>query len=350
MTAPPPHAIEVLAPNLKRRLSGVTATIARLVPVQARAIGIVAAGPGLPEAVPQIGLGRVLMLPRRPWRVWHARRNTEMALGLILRHLLRKRLRLLFTSASQRRHTGYTRWLIARMDRVVATSSASAAYLEVPCTVIRHGIDTDAFRPAADRAALRADLGLPEGVLAGCYGRIRHQKGTDAFVAAMLALMPDHADLHAVILGRATPEHREFDAGLRARVAEAGLARRFHFMGEARVDEMPRWYAALDLFVAPQRWEGFGLTPLEAMAAAVPVVATTVGAFPELVVDGETGALVPPGEPAAIARALAPLLADPAARARMGEAARAHVARHFRLEAEAAALVALYREMLEAGR
>lgn len=121
-----PDRIEVIAPNLKRRLSGVTATIARLVPVQARLIGIAATGPGLPADLPHLPLWRLPFLPRDRWRVWHARRNTEMLLGIALRHLLRRRLKLLFTSASQRRHTGYTRWLIGRMDALVATSRRTA--------------------------------------------------------------------------------------------------------------------------------------------------------------------------------------------------------------------------------
>ena len=80
----PADRIEVVAPNLKRRLSGVTATVVRLIPVQARMIGITTTGPGLPPELPHIPLIRAATLPRDRWRVWHARRNTEMALGLIL--------------------------------------------------------------------------------------------------------------------------------------------------------------------------------------------------------------------------------------------------------------------------
>ncbi len=340
--------IEVIAPNLKRRLSGVTATIARLVPVQAGAIGIAATGPGLPADLPHIPLWQLPFLPRDRWRVWHARRNTEMLLGLVLRHLLRRRLRLLFTSASQRRHSRYTRWLIGRMDAVVATSRRTAGYLERPATVILHGIDTARFAPPEDPAALRRRLGLPEaGPLIGCYGRIRAQKGTDAFVEAMIRLLPDHPGATALVMGRATEKHQAFLAGLKRRAAAAGLADRIRFLPEVTVDRMPEWYQALDLFVAPQRWEGFGLTPLEAMACAVPVVATRVGAFEELVAPGETGALVAPGDIAALAKAADEILRDPARPATMGRAARARVLGGFRIEDEAAALVALYRRLLD---
>lgn len=336
--------IEVIAPNLKRRLSGVTATIARLVPVQARMIGIAATGPGLPEAVPHLPLWQVLTLPRDRWRVWHARRNTEMLLGLVLRHLLRRRLKLLFTSASQRRHSAYTRWLIARMDAVVATSRRTADYLDRPATVILHGIDTDTFSPA-DKAAVRARLDLPDGVLVGCYGRIRAQKGTDVFVHAMMRLLPSRPGVSAVVMGRAVGEHQAFLDRLRREVAEAGLADRILFRPEVTVDRMPDWYRALDLYVAPQRWEGFGLTPLEAMACGVPVVATRVGAFDELV-TAETGRLVPPADVPAMAAAAADLLDDQGQRSRMAAASRARTLSGFRIEDEAAALVALYRRLL----
>lgn len=337
--------ILVVAPNLKRRLSGVTATIARLVPVQARRIGIVATGPGLPADVPHIPLRRAATLPRDRWRVWHARRNTEMLLGLILVHVLRRRYRLLFTSASQRRHTGWTKWLIGRMDRVVATSAKGAAYLEREAEVILHGIDTRTFAPPADRAALRARLGLPQGVLVGCYGRIRSSKGTDNFVAAMIDLLPARREVAAVVMGRAVDKDRPFLTDLKARVAAAGLTDRILFLPEVTVDRMPDWYGALDLYVAPQRWEGFGLTPLEAMACGVPVVATRVGAFEELL-SADSGRLVAPDDVPALSAALAPLLDDPALRAGMARAARARVDGAFRIEDEAEALIALYRRML----
>lgn len=338
--------IEVIAPNLKRRLSGVTATIVRLVPLQARDIGIVATGPGLPADLPHIPVARCFTLPRRRWRVWHARRNTEMLLGLVLRHLFRRRLRMMFTSASQRKHTGYTRWLIGRMEAVVATSAKTAGYLEVPATVVMHGIDTETFRPAPDRAALRARLGLPDAVLIGCYGRIRAQKGTDVFVDAMISLLHDHPDAVGLVMGRATDEHSGFLDELKARVAGAGLETRILFLPEVTVDRMADWYAALDLYVAPQRWEGFGLTPLEAMACGVPTVATRVGAFEELVVEGATGSLVVPDSEPAMAGAVRRWLDDPAGLAAAGIAARAQAVARHRIEDEAAALVAIYRQLL----
>ncbi|RWR13732.1 glycosyltransferase family 4 protein [Paenirhodobacter populi] len=338
-----PDPIEVIAPNLKRRLSGVTATIVRLVPVQARMIGIVTTGPGLPADLPHVPVWRLRFLPRR-LRVWHARRNTEMLLGLALR-ASGMPLKLLFTSASQRRHTGYTKWLISRMDAVVSTSAKTASYLDRPSTVIHHGIDTQTFTPPGDRAELRARLGLPGGLLVGCYGRIRAQKGTDAFVDAMIRLLRTRPGVTALVMGRATEGQGAFLDGLKAKVKAEGLEDRILFPPEVPVDRMADWYRVLDLYVAPQRWEGFGLTPIEAMACGVPVVATRVGAFEEIVTP-RAGALVDPGDVPALAAACAPFLDNPARLEEASVAARAHVETHFRIEDEAAALVRIYRGLL----
>ena len=337
----------IVAPNLKRRLSGVTATVVRLIPVQARMIDICATGPGLPADVPHIPLMRAATLPRDRWRVWHARRNTEMALGLILRRLLRRRYRLLFTSAAQRRHTGFTRWLIRQQDALIATSPQAASYLERPATVILHGVDTDVFHPAPDRAALRARLGMdPDAVLIGCFGRIRAQKGVDLLVQAGLELLPSRPRVQIIFTGRITPDNRAFADDLQARITAAGLDGRIRFLGELPWNQVIAHYQALDLFAAPARWEGFGLTPLEAAACAVPTVAARVGAYEALIRDGQTGSLVPKDDAPALTAALARWLDDDAGRAAAGQAARAHVTANHAIEGEARAIVDVYRSLL----
>ncbi|ALN72789.1 glycosyltransferase family 4 protein [Aureimonas sp. AU20] len=334
----------VIAPNFKRRLSGVTSTIIQLVPEQAKALDIRALGPGLPAHLPKLRWRDLPGLWRRPegrpFRIWHARRNVEMLPGILLRDVLRMPLRLVFTSASQRRHTGYTRWLISRMDAVIATSTRTGAYLSVPHTTITHGIDQTRFRPAASREAAREALGLaPSSRTLGCFGRVRRQKGTDLFVEAMIALLPHHPGWQAVIAGRATAEHQSFEADLRQRVETAGLADRILFVGEHR--DIEHWYQALDLFVAPQRWEGFGLTPLEAMSTGVPVIAADVGVFSDVVTE-ETGTIVPPGDLSAMIAAVERWMADDALRAAGSSAALAKAHAEFPLAREAEAINAVY--------
>lgn len=341
--------MDVIAPNFKRRLSGVTSTLERVVPAQAASVRIAALGPVLADHVPQIrfvDLARLWSAPEgRSFRIWHARRNVEMMAGVFMRDVLRMPLKLVFTSASQREHTGWSRFLISRMDAVISTSSRTAAYLKRPSTVVRHGINTDEFRPVTDKAAHRAKLGLPNLRFVGCFGRVRHQKGTDVFVDALLKVLPSRPGWGGIVLGRAMPQHQSFLDELKRKIVAAGLAERILFPAEVPPSRVGEYYQALDLFVAPQRWEGFGVTPLEAMATGIPVVATSVGAFPELVVTGQTGAIIAPGDVEAMAREVALLLDDEKELARQGVEARRHVAENFSLKAEADAINAVYRSL-----
>lgn len=345
-----PAKIDVIAPNLKRRFSGVTSTVIRLVPVQAEQIAIATTGPVLPEDVPQFPLSSLPFLSHSGpsgARIWHARRNIEMLAGLILKWVFRKRLKFVFTSAAQRRRSGYSRWLIRRMDAVIAASGKAASYLEVPSTIILHGVDAEEFAPAPDQKALRARLGLDQDALiVSCFGRLREQKGTDIFVDAMIRLLPNHPGAQGVIMGGVTPQYQGFVDGLKARVDAAGLSDRLLFLPEEKGFSIAPWFQASDIYVAPQRWEGFGLTPLEAMSCGVPVVATRVGAFEDLVVPEETGFLLPAEDVAGLTEAIDKLMSDARLRQRMAEAARKKVLTQHRLVHEAKAITAIYRDLL----
>ncbi len=344
--------VEIIAPNFKRRLSGVTSTIIQLIPVQ-RALGqkVATLGPGLPESLPHIGYLSLFRLWRRPnhraLRVWHARRNIEMLPAIFMRDILRMKLKIVFTSASQRKHSGWTKFLVSRMDAVIATSNRTAAYLEVPSTTIMHGIDTQRFFPAGDKAAAKAAVSLPaDRKIAGCFGRVRHQKGTDLFVDSMIGLLPQRPDWIAIVAGRATPAHQAFETELKEKVKAAGLGERILFVGEHT--NIPDWYRALDLFIAPQRWEGFGLTPLEAMATQVPVVATDVGAFSELLATGkdETGILIPAGSLTEMAEAAALFMDDPERTKHAGARGLSRAIASFSIEREATTIGEIYEKLL----
>ncbi|MCS6892808.1 MAG: glycosyltransferase family 4 protein [Rhodovarius sp.] len=342
-----------VAPNLHLRWSGVTATILSLVPLQAREIAIAATGVGLPGGIPRFPLIQLLTQgwsrpPGRPFRIWHARRNDEMLVGILLRDLLRQPWKLVFTSDAQRRHTGWTRFLLDRMDGLICTSPGGCACLDRPAALVPHGVDTARFRPAEDRAAEWAASGLPGRRGIGVFGRIRASKGTDLFVEAMIRLLPRYPDVTAVVTGLATPKERDFLEALQRKVRQAGLEERIRFLGECPPEEMPLWFRRVSVLVAPQRIEGFGLTPLEAMASGTAVVATRTGAAPVLILDGKTGRLVPPNDLEALVAAIDPLLADPDLAERMGRAGREHVCAHHDIAREVAGLAAVY-EALWAG-
>lgn len=334
--------IVVVTPNLKYRLSGVTTTLAQLIPLLSKHIGIAALGPGLPKTLPTIRWWQVLALLKRPKdgkkRIWHARRNTEMVLGIVVR--LVAPVHVIFTSASQRVHKPFSKWLIGKMEAVIATSARTGSYLEVPYTVIRHGVDLERFRPPKNQAETFAATSLPGTKAIGCFGRVRHQKGTDLFVDSMIALLPKHPEWTAIVAGRTTAEHQGFEDELRARIGQAGLTERIRFIGE--IWDVDTWYRRLSLYVAPSRTEGFGVTPLEAMASGVPVVASDAGAYTELIVEGETGAVVPTGDLAAFTSAIERFMADEPLRQRCAAQALEHMRTEFPISGEVAKLLAVY--------
>ena len=340
-------AIEVVVPNLKRRYSGGTAvnrTIAPLIAERCRAVWF---GPDRPEGIASLSLMDLLRLRAspakgRPARIWHARRNTEMLMGLVLR-LLGWRLKLIFNSAGQRRKTLYTRFLIRRMDAVIATSAVSASFVDGPATVIHHGIDLETYKPPADRAAAFAATGLPGKYGVGTFGRVRRQKGSDLFVEAMCRLLPKYPDFAAVIVGHVSLDNRAFVEKLKSRIAAAGLSERIRFLGEVPIAEAPLWYRRISIYVFASRVEGFGLTLLEAMAAENAVVATRAGAAEMVIDDGENGFLAPIDDVDALTAAIEPMMREPERIAAIGAKARARVERDFNREREADEIVAVYR-------
>lgn len=345
--------IEVIAPNLKFRYSGITSTIAALLPIQEKELRIASLGPKLPPDWPQITLWDLLKHgrtppPGRPCRIWHARRNFEMLIGVLLRLWCGPALRLVFTSDAQRDHTRWTKFLIARMDALLAASPECGSYLRHPYTVNMHGVDTTLYAPEEDRTAAWRATGLPGKFGLGIFGRVRSQKGTDRFVDLMVRLLPKHPDFTAVIVGAVTPEEAAFEADLRARVARAGLSDRVRFLGLLPSEEVRAWLRRVLVNVSAQRWEGFGLLPIEAGASGTTSVATRVGAAMHLIEDGRTGYLVDKDDMATLETRLDSLMADPEAAAAMGRAARGHVLAKFSIIREAAGIRECYERLWRA--
>jgi mannosyltransferase len=338
--------LQLVVPNLHRRYSGVTATNRMVAPKLARLVRAAWLGPDAPEGIARIGAAGVMKLwRRRTPLIWHARRNNEMIVGVLLRSLGWP-LKLVFTSAAQRHHSWITRWLIRRMDAIIATNDISASFLKREATVIAHGVDTEIYAPPADRAAAFAESGLPGHYSIGCFGRVRAQKGSDVFVEAMCRLLPRHPDFTAVMVGAITPEQTSFANDLKKRIEAAGLGSRIVIAGELPVEQVQRWYQRLTIYAFTSRNEGFGLTLIEAMAAGAALVASRAGAAELVVEDGVTGVLTPPGDVDALVAALEPLMRDPAWCAAMGARGRARVLAKFSLDTEANAIAAVYHTLV----
>jgi mannosyltransferase len=338
--------LQLIVPNLHRRYSGVTATNRMVAPKLAKAFRAAWLGPDAPDGIARMGAADLWKLwRRRNSLIWHARRNNEMITGVLLRSLGWP-LKLVFTSAAQRHHTWITRWLINRMDAIIATNDISASFLKREATVIPHGVDTDVYAPPADRTVAFAQTGLPGRYAIGCFGRVRAQKGTDVFVEAMCRLLPRYPDFTAVMVGAITSEHMAFANDLRKRIEAAGLRSRIVITGELPIGDVQRWYQRLTIYAFTSRNEGFGLTLIEAMSAGAVLVASRAGAAELVVEEGVTGVLTPPGDVDALVAALEPLMRDPASAVDMGRRARARVLEKFSLDAEANRIADVYRALV----
>jgi L-malate glycosyltransferase len=209
--------------------------------------------------------------------------------------------------------------------------------------VIPSGVDTDVFRPSADRDDAKRRLGLaPERPVIGTVGRLEPRKGTATLLAAFAALRGAGRDADLVVVG---------DGPLRADLERdadrLGIAAEVRFLGD-RADVLGV-LAALDVFVLPSRTEGMSNALLEAMAAALPVVATAVGGTPEVVSDGASGLLVAPDDPVAMTRAIERVLADVALRASLGAAARQTVEARYGAKSMVRRLEAVYAAIASSG-
>lgn len=345
MTAPP-----LMITNLHKRFTGVSATIANLVPHQAQTYDLRLVGDPLPGCPAPISLAQARALSRqpngKPFAIWHVRRNPDMQAAIWARDVLGLPIKTVFTSAAQRRHSAWPRWLISRMDAVIATTPQAASFIENPAATIPHGIDTNRLTPVQNRDQAWADLGYGGTMGIATIGRIRPEKGTDIFVEAAIQAMANQPGLHALIIGMTARKHQPFEQALRARIADAGLTDRFHFTGNLdNQTQMPRILQALSLVVNLPRYEGYGVVPLEGLACETPFVCSDTGIYRELSAQNTHGLISPVGDAGAAAQHISALLASPDQRQNMGQKGRQMVATSMSIQHEAAQIGAVYERL-----
>ena len=215
--------------------------------------------------------------------------------------------------------------IIAAADRIIAANAVEREHLAAyygadreRVAVIPCGVDTELFTPAAPAAA-KARLGLPEAPLLVYVGRLAPIKGLETLLEAM-ARLPARPFLLIVGGDQDEPQNGHV-AHLRRLVATLGLTDSVRFLGAQPQERLRLFYAASDATVMPSYYESFGMVALEAMACGSPVIASNVGGLTTTVRDGVTGFLVPDGDAAAFAGAIARLLADGDLRWRLGREA-----------------------------
>lgn len=216
------------------------------------------------------------------------------------------------------------RWLWSQVSKGIAISDAirkfQIKYEGAPSsrvTLIHYGLDLSRIRIGEGaRTVTRHELGLPDQApVAGSVCRLVEQKGISDALRAFWQVSRQVPDAHYVIVGDGPLRE-----SLQSEAEGYGVAHRVHFLGWR--DDASTLMAAFDALLIPSRWEGFGLVALEAMAAKVPVIASRVSALPEIIIDGETGTLTPPGDIQALAQAMLDVFMYPAQAHELGEAGR----------------------------
>jgi glycosyltransferase involved in cell wall biosynthesis/Ser/Thr protein kinase RdoA (MazF antagonist) len=203
--------------------------------------------------------------------------------------------------------------------------------------IVCNAVDVELYPSPVDRDEMRARLGFTaDDHLMTMVGTFKRQKGHAHLVEAA-ALLGDRAPhLHILMVGDG-----ELLPQVRAHVEALGLADRIHLLGSRR--DVPDILAASDSFVLPSLWEGLPVALVEAMASRLPVIATRVSGTSQVMLDGRTGWLVPPADPAALEHAIVQLLADPKRASDMAVAARERVESEFSANAQAEQLAELFR-------
>lgn len=223
-----------------------------------------------------------------------------------------------------------------RIRKVVIATGVDPA--KVVC--VRSAVEVDRWGGPCDPARFRQVTGEVEGEpTLGVAAQFIQRKGHRDLLEALPALLERHPRLRVVLFGRGPLEGE-----LRDRARSLGVAERVVFPGF--VGDLPRILPCLDLLVHPAHMEGLGVILLQASAAGVPIVAARGGGIPEVVRDGTNGLLVPPGDIAALTRAVLRVLDDGALRRRLGEGGRALARDEFSVAAMVEGNLAVYREVL----
>jgi glycosyltransferase involved in cell wall biosynthesis len=239
---------------------------------------------------------------------------------------------------SPRHRIGYERELGRAVDRVVVQCRdeiRELLRLGVPrraMTLIPSGVDTGRFRPDGPAEP------RPQRPRILSVGRLVERKGFLDLIRAM----PMVPGAELVIVGGAAARTEPYAGELRALAERCRVADRITLAGAVPAERMPRWYRSADVVAATPWYEPFGLTPLEAMATGVPVVATAVGGLTDTVVDGVTGDLVAPRDPRALGSALRGLLGDEVRRTSYGAAALDRAVHSYSWRRVATQLAAMY--------
>lgn len=234
---------------------------------------------------------------------------------------------------------------VVAISKAIAREAVDAGFPAGKVHLIPHGIDMSEYAPAtADQKMVhRRTLGLPGDRLLVTYtGRLIEGKGLETLFEAMRSLA-DLSALHLVLVGSGSGQVISIEEKLRREAETAGLQGRVTFTG--RVENVAAYLQASDVFVFPTLDEALGMSAVEAQACGLPAVASRTGGVPDVIEDGVTGILVPPGEPSPLAEGLRKLITDPELRRRLAVEARMRTEQKFALHTTVARYAELFRSL-----
>lgn len=344
------NEVELIIGNSNSNFSGVTSTMLQVMSYQKELINLRIMGSHFvndPSLL--ITFWQTVKMCRAPlsngkWRIFHARRVDEMIQGVLLKYIFGAKIKLIFSSAAQRKRSASTVWLTRKMDAVIAVSNRSATFLADPPNMINpHGVQTNDYTPAADKQKAWQSLGFGGKYGVGILGRVRKQKGVHLFVEACIQNLPQFPDVNAVVVGAISSSNQPFVDDLKKKITEAGLAERITFTGELPFEQIPTFFSALSVVSALSDNEGFGLTVPEAMSSGAAVLATQAGAWEEIIRQGIDGYVVPVNDQQAVTDRFHLLLSDFDKLKQMGVAGRERIEHVYKVEHEAKQLVEFFR-------
>jgi len=300
------------------------------------------------------GLGQSAPVVFRVWRALRRLRPDIVHTNTLKTHLLggaaaRFARRRLIWHLRDILPEGSARELLLRAARrfrpkVIAISEAvrrSVEGADVEVVVVYNGTDLSAFRPSPNREALRAALGLqPDEIAISIVGRLTPWKGHRELLRAFAEVVREEPRTRLLVVGEVAFWEGTYETELRNLSEELGVGSRVDWLG-FRAD-VPGILAASDIFALPSIDEPFGRAVVEAMAVELPVIGTRSGGVPEIVAEGETGLLVPPGDHRELAAALVRLVRDAELRRAMGRAGRMRATDLFDVERTARRVQEVY--------
>lgn len=231
---------------------------------------------------------------------------------------------------------------VIAISRQIEQSLIAGGVSDNHVRTVYSGIDLSESQLAHDDRAIRRMIGVTnEAVLVGTIANLFPRKGYEVMLRALPAIINAVPTVQYVIVGS---DDRNYADRLRRLADELKIADRVHIVGFQ--DPVQPFLASLDLYVHPALMEGFGIAVVEAMAMGKAVVATTTGGLPEVVAQGETGLLVPPGDAGSLAATVVSLLLDKVRREQMGSKGRARAHEQFSLGASVANIEQRYAEVL----